>query len=451
MNRKTITVILLSIFLVISFNIIPYKVVTAQPEGIDVYVDDDADPGWYDATHVETIQEGIDNASTGDTVYVYNGTYIDDVVGLSGTHMNVYVNKSVNLIGENKNTTIMDGNSTTHILHICRSNVTVSGFTIKNAQDGVIFLANDDERNLTNSSISDCIVSDITGSPAIGLSDTTGGILTVSNVTIENCSIIDPGAGSWRAIVLVTSSSDIYMHHNRIINNYIESKDNGITIFGSSSGRTHNNTVSGNVIDGQTTGWYAGIRIQTSEYNIISGNTINNEADGAILCTGGENNTITGNNITNVGTSIFCNSTSNNNIIFQNNIFNETNAIDNGTGNAWYNGTIGNYWDDYDTPCEGAWDNNSDGIADAPYDIAGTANAQDQYPLMDPYGPFYPWDLNKDNNINNLDVTIISANYVTSGPLGCPYGWIRSDINDNGVVNYLDASLLTMHYGEDYR
>jgi hypothetical protein len=41
----------------------------------DVYVDDDADPSWYDATHVRTIQEGIDNATVGDTVFVYNGTY----------------------------------------------------------------------------------------------------------------------------------------------------------------------------------------------------------------------------------------------------------------------------------------------------------------------------------------------------------------------------------------
>jgi len=40
-----------------------------------VYVDDDAPAGWYDATHVHTIQEGINNVSDGGTVYVWNGTY----------------------------------------------------------------------------------------------------------------------------------------------------------------------------------------------------------------------------------------------------------------------------------------------------------------------------------------------------------------------------------------
>ncbi|GAH06500.1 unnamed protein product, partial [marine sediment metagenome] len=46
----------------------------------DIEVDDDnPDPNWYDATHVKTITEGIANASGGDTVYVYNGTYYECV------------------------------------------------------------------------------------------------------------------------------------------------------------------------------------------------------------------------------------------------------------------------------------------------------------------------------------------------------------------------------------
>ena len=64
-----------------------------------IYVDDDADPSWYNATHVATIQEGVDNATSGDTVYVYNGTYYELVT----------VNKQLDLIGESRENVILDG------------------------------------------------------------------------------------------------------------------------------------------------------------------------------------------------------------------------------------------------------------------------------------------------------------------------------------------------------
>jgi len=65
----------------------------------NVYVDNDALPSWYDATHVKTIQEGIDNASAGNTVFVYIGTYVENVV----------MKDQVNLIGESADTTIIQG------------------------------------------------------------------------------------------------------------------------------------------------------------------------------------------------------------------------------------------------------------------------------------------------------------------------------------------------------
>ncbi|GAJ12478.1 unnamed protein product, partial [marine sediment metagenome] len=47
--------------------------------GNTTYVDDDADSSWYNATQVKTIQEGVANSTAGDTVYVYNGTYYENV------------------------------------------------------------------------------------------------------------------------------------------------------------------------------------------------------------------------------------------------------------------------------------------------------------------------------------------------------------------------------------
>jgi len=71
-----------------------------------------------------SIQEAINAASDGDTIYVYNGTYYENVV----------VNKTVSLVGENKATTIIDGWGTGGTLvNVTASKVTFSGFTIQHS------------------------------------------------------------------------------------------------------------------------------------------------------------------------------------------------------------------------------------------------------------------------------------------------------------------------------
>ena len=42
--------------------IFPIATSAMAPNGNIIFVDDDADPEWYDATHVRTIQQGIDTA-----------------------------------------------------------------------------------------------------------------------------------------------------------------------------------------------------------------------------------------------------------------------------------------------------------------------------------------------------------------------------------------------------
>lgn len=72
------------------------------------------------------IQDAIDNASQKDTVFVYNGTYYENVI------INKY---SLSLIGENKETTILDGGGINDVILIDGEDndfVTISGFTIQN-------------------------------------------------------------------------------------------------------------------------------------------------------------------------------------------------------------------------------------------------------------------------------------------------------------------------------
>lgn len=80
-------------------------------------------PGNY-----SIIQDAIDNASTGDTVYVYAGVYSDF---FPADYCCVFVSKSIHLIGENKHTTILNGAGRYDVVSAV-GGVTISGFTIQN-------------------------------------------------------------------------------------------------------------------------------------------------------------------------------------------------------------------------------------------------------------------------------------------------------------------------------
>ena len=78
-------------------------------------------PGNY-----SKIQDAINDSSNGDTVYVYSGMYYENVI----------VNKSIDLIGENKTSTIIDGRRKGDTVHVMAKDVTLSGFTVKNGSLG---------------------------------------------------------------------------------------------------------------------------------------------------------------------------------------------------------------------------------------------------------------------------------------------------------------------------
>lgn len=71
-----------------------------------LYVDDDADPSWYNETQVHTIQEAVDNASTGATIFVYNGfypsiTYVEKTVRITGESIDgVVVSDTINVFSD---------------------------------------------------------------------------------------------------------------------------------------------------------------------------------------------------------------------------------------------------------------------------------------------------------------------------------------------------------------
>lgn len=70
-----------------------------------------------------SIQEAINNASRGDTVFVRKGTYYENIV----------VNKSITLIGEDKENTIINGGGKGNVISVKVSYVKISGFTVNNS------------------------------------------------------------------------------------------------------------------------------------------------------------------------------------------------------------------------------------------------------------------------------------------------------------------------------
>jgi parallel beta-helix repeat protein len=115
------------------------------------YVDDDfsRDTEGWNQTHFNSIQKGIDAASDWDVVHVNNGYY----------HEYVTIKKTIQLIGENKEHTIIDGKNGRGPLRITGNRIIIQGFTITNDA-----LSSDSCRiHIKNSNyvtISDCIISD---------------------------------------------------------------------------------------------------------------------------------------------------------------------------------------------------------------------------------------------------------------------------------------------------
>ena len=78
----------------------------------------------YVPTDYSTIQTAVKAAKSGDTIYVYNGTYLEK---------NIALDKSIRLIGESKDTTIIDGGGKGDVIYVVSNYCEVSGFTVRNS------------------------------------------------------------------------------------------------------------------------------------------------------------------------------------------------------------------------------------------------------------------------------------------------------------------------------
>ncbi len=112
--RSAFALILVGILLVGFTLIQPIKICKAS--GNTIYVDDSGGANYT------TIQEAVEVAEPGDTIYVYSGTYNE----------NFEINKILTLTGESRENTIINGAATGNIVKITANYVNISGFTIQN-------------------------------------------------------------------------------------------------------------------------------------------------------------------------------------------------------------------------------------------------------------------------------------------------------------------------------
>jgi parallel beta-helix repeat protein len=98
-----------------------------------IYVDDDNTAGPWDGSQehpYQFIQDGVDNASVGDTVFVYKGIYYENL-------RIVKMRESIALVGEDRNSTIIDGLNKGSVINVGAGRVLIENFTIRNGTIGV--------------------------------------------------------------------------------------------------------------------------------------------------------------------------------------------------------------------------------------------------------------------------------------------------------------------------
>jgi nitrous oxidase accessory protein len=214
------------------------------------------------------IQDAIDNASDGDTVFVFNGIYLENVV----------IRKAINVIGEDRNTTIIDGKESGNVIRLVANGIEVTGFTIQNCTNAWYYAG---IQILTNyNTISNNII----------LTNTSDDVIRNDGIDIigrkHNSIIGNIIFNQWEGIYLEGAS------FNTIVENHIFKTIHGIYAYG----QCNNNTITGNNISDIINN---NIYLEEQSNNCLISHNYLNVGTEAILVYHCDNITIVGNKIWN--------------------------------------------------------------------------------------------------------------------------------------------------------
>ena len=368
-----------------------------------------------------SIQEAINDNQTldGHVVLVDAGTYFENVV----------VNKSLSLLGVDRELTVVDGGGSGVVVNVTADSVVITHFTVRNSgayyPNSAVCLCRSNFSSVTDNIIE-------LGNYGVLL-------ISANNATVSGNEIVD---NVYHGVVMNDSCNNTVSWNNLTGNdaeavNLFQSSGNLLS-WNNFSGNAaavwmdeaHGNVFSSNCVRNCTVAYLPVMAIMNSVGNCFVKNDIDN-LDGSSACfalNGSNETVIVENNIARCGSGFYL-SSSNRNRIYHNNVVNvayEVHVFEVSTENVWDDGypSGGNCWSYYAGAdwYQGSGQNvsGSDGIGDLEYLI--DADNVDRYPLKGMFNVFNVTYYTPLLELHFCNVTVISNSTISAFD---PQVWIE--------------------------
>ena len=231
------------------------------------------DPAQFNSSGTP-IQAAVNNATDGDWIYVYNGSYTESI----------YINKQLTLVGEGRDVvTVTAPLEYSNIFYVNRDYVNISGFTVTGATGF--------GRGIYLYYVDHCNISD---------NNASGNYYGVCLHSSKNNTVRNNTVGSNMRTGIFLGSSSCY---NDLYNNTIYNNSNGFWLYAPSCdhNRIHDNRIFDHIGDHGiiTSQNRHAIRLYDASYNQVYNNTVYSNHKSITLWSISNYNDVFGNNVTN--------------------------------------------------------------------------------------------------------------------------------------------------------